>query len=101
MGQAFRTTREGITRLLEEIRSWEIGEVRATVEELALRFHLDPFIVDRIARSEGVVLPRVYHTRGNFGASGVSGEPSGVPKYVDEDADTAPIDVQKKRSGKN
>lgn len=106
MGQAFRTTREGITRLLEEIRSWEIGEVPATVEDLAMRFKLDPFIVDRISRSEGVVLPRGRYDRASgliFESSEELGESLGVPEYVDEDADTKPIQVkrQKLRSGKN
>lgn len=39
------------------MRSWEPGEVDATLHELAERFDLDVFVVDRLARAEGVRLP--------------------------------------------
>lgn len=42
-----------IEQLMLELRTWEPGEARRTVLELAEMFELEPFVVDRIARSEG------------------------------------------------
>jgi hypothetical protein len=42
-----------VDSLLYELRSWEPGEARCSIEELAKRFHLDPFVVRRIAETEG------------------------------------------------
>lgn len=46
-------TKEKIERLILELRSWEPGEARRTLAELAEMFELDLFVVDRVATSEG------------------------------------------------
>lgn len=48
-----RATRAKVDSLLYELRSWSPGEQRYSIEELARRFHLDPFVVRRIAETEG------------------------------------------------
>lgn len=45
-----------IHALLEELRSWDAGELRHSVHELAARFGLEPFIIQQIAKSEGIKL---------------------------------------------
>jgi hypothetical protein len=45
-----------IHALLEELRSWEVGELRYNVHELAARFGLEPFVIQQIAKSEGIHL---------------------------------------------
>jgi hypothetical protein len=45
-----------VDSLLYELRSWAPGELRFSIEELAKRFHLDPFVVRRIAETEGLDL---------------------------------------------
>ena len=49
-----RVTRAKVDSLLYELRSWEPGEQRHSIEELAKRFRLDPFVVRRIAETEGL-----------------------------------------------
>ena len=49
----FRVTQEKIHALLEELRTWDAGEERCNLRELADKFGLDRFVVDRVARSEG------------------------------------------------
>jgi len=45
-----------INSLLRELRSWAPGERRYSLHELAEMFHLDTFVVGRIASSEGIKL---------------------------------------------
>jgi len=45
-----------IDALLAELRSWGPLERKATVEELADRYGLDVFVVQRLASSEGIQL---------------------------------------------
>lgn len=47
-------TQHKINQLLAELRTWEPGEQRHTLHELAKMFDLDVFVVDRIAKSEGL-----------------------------------------------
>lgn len=56
----FSVTQTKINELLKELRSWEPLEQRATLNELALQFGLDIFVVDRIARSEGLQIKSGY-----------------------------------------
>jgi hypothetical protein len=50
-------TQAKINALLEEMRSWEPGDVPATLHELAERHDLDVFVIDRLARAEGFKVP--------------------------------------------
>ena len=50
-------TQTKITALLEELRTWEPGEHRQTLHQLSSRFELDLFVIDRLARSEGLKIP--------------------------------------------
>lgn len=50
-------TQAKINALLKELRSWEPGDVHSTLHELAERFQLDVFVVDRLARAEGFAVP--------------------------------------------
>lgn len=50
-------TQAKINALLEEMRSWEPGEIPATLHELAERHELDVFVIDRLARAEGFKIP--------------------------------------------
>ena len=52
----FQVTQEKIHALLTELRSWDSVNDRYTLHELARMFDLDPFVVDRIARSEGFLI---------------------------------------------
>lgn len=56
----FFVTQAKINELLKELRSWAPLEQRATLNELAERFQLDLFVVDRIARSEGLKIKAGY-----------------------------------------
>lgn len=58
----FHITQEKINALLEELRSWEPGEEKHTLTELAKQFGLDVFVVDRVVRSEGMRLKPGYET---------------------------------------
>jgi len=49
-----RATRAKVDSLLYELRSWAPGEQRFSIDELARRFCLDPFVVRRIAETEGL-----------------------------------------------
>jgi len=53
----FHVTQEKIRALLEELRTWDADEERYSLRELADRFGLDRFVIDRVARSEGFHLP--------------------------------------------
>jgi len=53
MGSMDTTTKASIDALLRELRRWAVGEKKASAEELADVFALDPFIVKRIMQSEG------------------------------------------------
>jgi len=46
-------TKEKIEQLILELRSWEPGEARKTLAELAELLDLEVFIVERVATSEG------------------------------------------------
>jgi len=85
MHDSFRLTREKITKLLKELRSWEQGETNATVEDLAKRFDLDTFVVDRIAQSEGIRLPTGTTIGGD-----ILTPSDAVPSSLD-DQDTLPL----------
>lgn len=50
----FQVTQEKIHALLEELRSWSVGEVRHNPKDLAKTFGLDVFVVEKILRSEGI-----------------------------------------------
>jgi hypothetical protein len=65
-----------VGELLRELRSWDPGEVKATVEDLAEQFGLDVFIVTRIATSEGYDLS------------------AGIPRPVDPNASTLDLDPE-------
>jgi len=52
-GMADRELQKKIGALLHELRSWEPEDDRASVDDLARRHGLDPFVVRRIAASEG------------------------------------------------
>lgn len=56
----FQITQEKINALLEELRSWGPIEQRHTLHELAKKFDLDVFVVDRIARSDGMKIKSGY-----------------------------------------
>jgi hypothetical protein len=56
----FHVTQEKINELLEELRSWDAGEEKLTLHELADKFGLDVFVVDRIVRSEGLRVKAGY-----------------------------------------
>jgi hypothetical protein len=78
-----------IHALLEELRSWEVGELRHSVHELAARFGLEPFVIQQIAKSEGIKLKI-----GEVGSDDVDDrlptrpmEPIAWPKDEDEDED--------------
>ncbi len=71
-----RQDRAKIDSLLHELRSWDPDEdVPEGLDELAVRFQLDPLVIKRLAQSEG------WDLNGD-----------GVPKEVDP-ADTTPIDI--------
>jgi len=82
-----QVTRDKITRLVEEIRSWGLTDTLLSVQELAAKFDLDPLTVDRIARSEGYLLPLSGGSKMRVS--------DGAPDLVDEDAITQPIYVDK------
>jgi len=97
-----RVTKEKIEQLIHELRSWEPGEAPMTLVELAAKFELDFFVVDRVATSEG------HHllaggvpddmARVDPNASTLDLDPKAVqavtetadpnPDWADEDADT-------------
>lgn len=87
MGEGQQITRDKITRLVAEIRSWGLTDTLLSVQELAAKFDLDPLTVDRIARSEGYLLP--------LSGGGKMKVSDGAPDRVDEDAITQPIAVDK------
>jgi hypothetical protein len=45
-----------IDALLRELRSWPTGELKKTVRELAEEYGLEPHVIQRLARSEGMSL---------------------------------------------
>jgi hypothetical protein len=53
----FDVTQEKIEALILELRTWDMDEERYTVYELAKKFSLDVFIVQRIADSEDMDIP--------------------------------------------
>jgi len=48
-----QVTQEKVRALLDELRTWDAGEERCTLQALMERFELDRFVVERVARSEG------------------------------------------------
>ena len=66
-----------VQALLSEIRSWEPGSEK-TVQELSRLFGLEPHVIQRIAKSEGLTL-RIGDVAGG--------------SDVNERADTAPMEV--------
>lgn len=96
-------TREKIELLLNELRSWRPGEKRRTLWELADMFHLEVFVVERIAASEGHHLfegapPGGADHGTDPNASTIDLDPDAVqaaaerpdpnPEWADEDRDT-------------
>lgn len=75
----FHVTQSKINALLEELRTWEPLEQKATLNELAAQFDLDIFVVDRIARSEGLHIKSGYR-------------PEEVSNGVDPEASTLDLD---------
>jgi len=75
----FHVTQAKINALLEELRTWEPLEQKATLNELATQFDLDIFVVDRIARSEGLQIKSGYR-------------PEEVNNGVDPEASTLDLD---------
>jgi len=63
----FYVTQEKIRALLEELRTWEQDEQRYNLDQLARKFGLDLFVIDRVARSEGLRLPREEMEETGFG----------------------------------
>ena len=63
-----------IDALLHELRSWEPGEERHTVQELAEKFDLTTFVVARIAAAEDIDVPI-------------------APEPADPEAETQPVEV--------
>jgi len=57
----YHVSQEKVRKLVSELRSWEDGDPQPTLNELATKYDLDIFVVDRIARSEGFRL-RATHT---------------------------------------
>lgn len=49
-------TDQKIRRLLEELRSWAPGERRLSLRDLQEKFDLEPFVIETVARSEGLEL---------------------------------------------
>lgn len=83
-------TQQKIRRLLEELRSWETGEKKHTVHELARMFDLDVFVIGQLARSEGLVL-RIGYSDSDEGKTDVDPEastldldPEAINKALDE-----------------
>ena len=56
----FTVTQEKINALVAELRSWESLEEGRTLHQLARMFGLELFIVDRVARSEGLHIKAGY-----------------------------------------
>jgi len=77
----FHVTQDKINALLGELRSWEPLEQRHTLHELALKFDLDVFVVDRIAKSEGYRIKSGYR-------------PVEVDNGVDPNATTLDLDPE-------
>jgi hypothetical protein len=53
---SFGVTQQKVRLLLEELRSWALGEVRLTLHELGEKFGLEEFVIEQVARSEGLDL---------------------------------------------
>jgi hypothetical protein len=76
-------TQEKINALVEELRSWESDrDDPPSLLELSQRFDLQVFVVDRVARSEGLKLPPLLG-------------PSGQVYEIDPDASTINLDPEK------
>lgn len=86
-------TREKIRQLLEELRLWGPGEARFTVQELARRFGLEPFVVSRILISEGLKV-RIEDTL-DEGSSEV--DPNAITVEIDPVDDDVDTRVWKRR----
>jgi hypothetical protein len=78
----FHISQRKINDLIAELRTWEPGELRSTLHELAKQFNLDIFVVDRICRAEGVRPRAVYEIE----------EPGPPPEDSDPNADTLDLD---------
>lgn len=80
----FDVTQRKVNALLEELRTWETGEPQNTLEELASKYGLDKFVIDRIVRSEGLrVKPANWEL-----------VPVEAPKASDPDASTLDLDPE-------
>lgn len=77
--------KEKIDKLLQELRSWDVGEQRYTCQELAEMFDLTKFIVKRLADAEGIDVPEGPEPA----------DPNAVTKPIDidEETDTNPDGV--------
>ncbi len=74
------STKEKIDQLILELRSWEPGEARRTLAELAELLDLEVFIVERVATSEG------HHL--------LAGELPDDPARADPNASTIDLDPE-------
>lgn len=86
-----KVSREQVTGLLKEIRSWANEDEFASIYELAQRHNLAPFVIERIAASEGIHLLRGNGEEGipYFLGSDATTRPLNKVSEVDEDAETA------------
>jgi hypothetical protein len=80
----FHVTQKKITSLLDELRSWETKEDYRTLYQLAQQYELDKFVIDRVARSEGI------HLR----AGGYEFAPLDEPQDSDPNASTLDLDPE-------
>ena len=71
-------THDKISALLAELRTWEPGELKSTLVQLGERFGLEVFVVDRVAKSEGLRLKVGDELGGHI----VSGHVDGVARIV-------------------
>lgn len=78
-------TQAKINALLKEFRSWDFGEHAHTLHELAEKFDLDVFVVDRLAQSDGLRIPA--------GTPVLDDEPT-----VDPNASTIDLDPEEVRA---
>jgi hypothetical protein len=78
----FHLSQDKINALVAELRTWEPDEYRSTLHELADQFGLDIFVVDRIARAEGIKVRSSVFTL----------EEPTPPEDSDPNADTLDLD---------
>lgn len=82
-------TQKKINALLHELRSWPPGGVCESLQSLAKRFDLSVFVVDRLAKAEGINLPsNIQEDKADPNASTLDLDPQEVRDAVEgEDPD--------------